>query len=406
MPPGGQTPTFESSAGTMDLLARVLAGEFRDQPKHIFEDLRALANDRFMEETERTARAEEVLNGWPLAAQRQAERTRLRVAPLNGHTPPPAATLSELTLTSPQVKAMPPPEWLVEGVLVRNTIAWLVGRWGLGKSFYAVDLALSVATGTPFHGSTVKQCPVVYVVAEGAAGIGTRINAWEQHNDVIDQDQVHWLPRAVNLLDVKASGDLRALTSDVGAGLLIIDTLNRSMVGGDENSAKDASIVVEQLSLIAAAGTTVFVLHHPGKDVSRGGRGSSAFIGAMDAELEMDGEDHDITVTVTKQKDAVDGQQWAFRRTAVDGGSCVLVDYIEGADDLPTAALGALDALREIYVPGGVGVTTWLASSGTPTSSFYRYRALLVERELVRNLGTKHQARYQPIRADGGWPDD
>lgn len=318
----------------------------------------------------------------------------------------PTSPLRDLTLTSPQVKAMPPPEWLVEGVLVRSTVAWLVGKWGLGKSFYAVDLALSVATGTPFHGCPVKREPVLYVVAEGAAGIGSRINAWEHHNGVEDTDQVLWLPRAVNLHDPTTAGTLIGLTAETKTGLVIVDTLNRSMVGADENSARDAGIVVEQLAALAATGATVLVLHHPGKDATRGGRGSSAFIGAMDTELEMTGEDHDIAVTVTKQKDAADGQTWYFRRTAVEGGSCVLIDHVEGTDDLPTAALGALDTLRGIYVPGGVGVTAWLLSSGIPASSFYRYRQILTERELVRNLGSKHQARYQPIRPDGSWHDE
>jgi hypothetical protein len=314
-------------------------------------------------------------------------------------------TLWHDTLTSEQVKAIPPPEWLVDGLLVRRTVAWLVGKWGLGKSFYAVDLALSMATGRSFHGCAVRPGNVLYVVAEGVAGIGARIAAWEAHNGVSDPGNIWWLRRPVNLHDPAAAGGLAELAAGLNVDLVVIDTLNRCMVGADENSAKDAGIVVEQLAnIVAAAKTTVLVLHHPGKDASRGGRGSSAFIGAMDTELEMTGEDHDVKVQVTKQKDGPDGQEWYFRRSTI-ADSCVLVDATERADDLSTAALGALDALRDIYVPGGVRVTAWLSASGAPQQSFYRYRKLLLEREFVRNIGTDKSPRYQPVQSDGTFSD-
>jgi hypothetical protein len=247
---------------------------------------------------------------------------------------------------------------------------------------------------------------VLYVVAEGVAGIGARIAAWEAHNGVSDPGNVWWLRRPVNLHEPAAAGALAELAAGLNIDLVVIDTLNRCMVGADENSAKDAGMVVEQLAnIVATAKTTVLVLHHPGKDASRGGRGSSAFIGAMDTELEMTGEDHDVKVQVTKQKDGPDGQEWYFKRTAI-ADSCVLVDAVESDDDMPTAALSALDALREIYVSGGVRVTAWLAASKLAVSSFYRYRKILLEREFIRNLGTDKMPRYQPIQEDGTFPDD
>jgi hypothetical protein len=61
------------------------------------------------------------------------------------------------------------------------------------------------------------------------------------------------------------------------------------------------------------------VVHHTGKDESRGMRGSSALLAAVDAELELtrisddDATEPVCTVKSTKQKDGMDGLSWSFR---------------------------------------------------------------------------------------------
>lgn len=53
----------------MTVLEELLAGAYKDQPGHIRDDLRVLANDRFLEEEDRRARADLVLAGTPLKRQ-------------------------------------------------------------------------------------------------------------------------------------------------------------------------------------------------------------------------------------------------------------------------------------------------------------------------------------------------
>jgi len=90
---------------------------------------------------------------------------------------------SPITLTlysAAEIKRLPPPEWLIDGHLVQNSIAVLYGPSGGGKSFLALDGALSVATGRDWLGRPVQQGVVIYVLAEGASGFGARITAWEE----------------------------------------------------------------------------------------------------------------------------------------------------------------------------------------------------------------------------------
>jgi hypothetical protein len=303
-------------------------------------------------------------------------------------------------------EALPPPEWLVDDLLVRGGVAWLVGKWGTGKSFWAIDLALSVGLGRDFHGLTVHQAPVLVVVAEGAAGLGARIEAWEKHNDIEDEGKVSWLPAPVNLIDPAAAATLVDEALRVQPGLIVIDTLNRCSVGADENSAKDAGLIVEQVTNLAGVtGATILVLHHPGKDATKGGRGSSAFVAAIDTELVMTGDDHAVTVTVTKQRHGRDGAIFRYRRVAI-GDSCVLEDAGTAREDAAMQALRSLDALRSIYSDTPVTTGAWREAAERSNSTIARHAKLLLEKEMIRNVGTKFTPRYLPVRLDGSWPNN
>src|SRR5438552_870555 len=68
---------------------------------------------------------------------------------------------------------------LVEDLLPSRGVALLYGKWGTYKSFVALDLHLSVASGRAFHGHAVhRPGPSLYIVTESADGYPKRIRAW------------------------------------------------------------------------------------------------------------------------------------------------------------------------------------------------------------------------------------
>jgi hypothetical protein len=82
-------------------------------------------------------------------------------------------------LTAQELMSMPPLRWLVDHHLPAGGFAVLYGPPGGGKSFVALDLAMSVATGTDWLGvERVDPGVVVYVAAEGSAGLAKRVGAW------------------------------------------------------------------------------------------------------------------------------------------------------------------------------------------------------------------------------------
>ena len=89
------------------------------------------------------------------------------------------------------------------------------------------------------------------------------------------------IPRAVNFRLEAEVTDLVALVrvtaNGMAVAMVVIDTLARAMPGADENSAQEVGIVIAGCDCVRdALGCTVVPIHHSGKDVARGARGTSA----------------------------------------------------------------------------------------------------------------------------------
>jgi hypothetical protein len=288
-------------------------------------------------------------------------------------------------ITTREVKALPPVEWLVQGVLPVGSLAILYGPSGVGKSFASIDLACSIATGLPFLDSAAtRPCPVLYVVGEGLAGTGARIESWEQHRGVT-VEHVHWHKGAVNVFDPLQVEALALTVTRLGVGLVLLDTWARCTVGMDENSTRDTMLVVDAMDRLRdETGVTVGAIHHAGKDVSKGARGSSALKGAADTEVEMP-DPH--TLRVTKQKDGLDGLVIGVKRTVV-GASCVLEPVAPVRIDEGAAMLATLDVLRQLDVEGaGVPSGRWRLAAGLPDRTFFRHLAELRSRGFISSSG-------------------
>ncbi|MBG4701564.1 AAA family ATPase [Pseudomonas aeruginosa] len=215
-------------------------------------------------------------------------------------------------LTIDELEALPPPKWLIPGVLTEGSLAAIYGAPESGKSFLAVDMSMAIAGGMDWHGRGVERGAVLYIAAEGAPGLGKRVRAWKLERSAQGHPFDFRLMRDDLNLAAEKEGGVRAfvqlVTDELGPlKLVVIDTLNQTAAGADENSAKDMGRYIASMKMLRdATGAAVVVVHHSGKDASKGMRGSTALLGAMDTTVEVD-RDKDgraITVRVQKQKDA------------------------------------------------------------------------------------------------------
>lgn len=214
-------------------------------------------------------------------------------------------------------------KWLVKDMLPAKSFAAIYGRSGAGKSFFAMYLAAMVASGREAFGLDVEQGDVVYLALEGGAGLRRRRDALMQRYDLPDDLPVHFVKAQMNLRSTL--DDLQALIAVIAErglrpAVIFIDTLARAYAGGEENSSAEMMQFVSVMAALQdALDCAVCVVHHSGKDETRGMRGSSALLAAVDAELELtrisddDATEPVCTVKSTKQKDGMDGLSWSFR---------------------------------------------------------------------------------------------
>jgi AAA domain len=255
--------------------------------------------------------------------------------------PPPPR---QLRLTRADQIETRPPDWLLRGMLERDTFALVFGDPGSGKSFLAIDWACRVATGTPWRGHDVKSGPVLYVAGEGRQGLGRRVRAWQERNGVSMCGAPLFIAPALGMSDgtqvvelVKAA---EAVSPAKQPSLVVLDTLARCFGGGDENSTQDMSKFVTACDAIRQRwGCTILVVHHTGHADKSRARGAIALKAALDAEYRLT-NNGSLLLTATKMKDAETPPPVAMDLVTVDLPG--LVD--EYGNPVTSAAIEVLDA--------------------------------------------------------------
>jgi archaellum biogenesis ATPase FlaH len=261
---------------------------------------------------------------------------------------------------------LPPRSYIIKGLMAPAEMSLIVGPPKCGKSFLALHLAYTVAQGRLAFGRRVHSCTVLYVAAEGEAGIAKRLKALAGEHGVADN--LYVVAQPVDLLHGDALQSLIQMARALDAGLIVIDTLNRVLAGGDENSPEDMGTLVANLSdLRHQTGAHLAVVHHGTKaSDGRTPRGHSCLIGAVDLILEVAKvEGGDRRASIAAAKDDADGLDLGFRLRQVDLGrdedndliTTLMVEELDTAPrrqpKLSPTERGARDALASLIAGHG-----------------------------------------------------
>jgi DNA-binding transcriptional ArsR family regulator len=271
---------------------------------------------------------------------------------------------------------------IIEGLLYRDSLAWLAGKPGHAKSFVAVDLACCVGTGADWHGRRVTRGKVLYLIAEGAAGLGQRVNAWTLRSGRL-VDQVLFLPVPVQMLHSVDVAAFTRLLDDLAPDLAILDTQARVTVGAEENSARDMGLFVDALEQVRrASGACILTVHHDAR-AGENLRGSTAIEGAATTILRASKDGQLVTITNPKQKDAPEQDPFALVLTPL-GGSAVLSNEGIGLDHLTRSSEDRiLTVLDTCFGQSGATRTELRDASELPRSTYYWAVNELVRKGLV-----------------------
>jgi hypothetical protein len=278
---------------------------------------------------------------------------------------------------------------LVQDFLPSAALVLFFGVPKGGKTFFAVDLSLHVATGRPWRGRAVKRGAVLYLALEGTAGIRNRLIAWLTHHDVDATDVAFAiLPGTRDLLSDDGADEVIEAAKQVAertgldVQLIVIDTVARALGGGDENGSDMGKFVRAVDRIREETGATVLGIHHPVKNGTGGERGHGSLRGALDVRIEIArGKDNVSTATVIEARDIAAGGVYGFELEVVELGadsdgrpitSCVAVatEVVEATSTKPEAEAQRLKA-QEMKA-GGASVRDIAQALGASKSSIQR----------------------------------
>ena len=159
--------------------------------------------------------------------------------------------------------------YLIKGLIPRQGLTVIWGPPKCGKSFWTYDAMMRVALGWEYRGRRVQQCPVVYVACEGIGGQGARAEAQRLTYPRSPRGPCRrssWFQPTCRLAadHLQLIADIRAQVGDAVPGAVVLDTLNRS-IDGSENDPEDMTAYVRAADAIQTAfNCAVIIIHHCG----------------------------------------------------------------------------------------------------------------------------------------------
>ena len=257
-----------------------------------------------------------------------------------------------------------PVEWLVDSIIPKRSFVALYAPPASWKSFIALDLAEAIATGRDWMGYKIpKKGAVLFISGEGHGGMGARVKACKIQNQSPDGANLYIIRAQLNLRSspedfTELLNAINDLIAEIGEPieLIILDTLMR-MAGGEfnESSSEDMGGFITQTGKLQELfECALLVIHHTGKDITKGLRGHSSLLGGCDTVLEIQRQDSVINsadpsvignaiLKLSKQKDGADSIEV--------GIEIVLVEI--GTSDLGFEALTSLAVRHNPDIAGG-----------------------------------------------------
>lgn len=282
--------------------------------------------------------------------------------------------------TVAQLAELPKPEYLVDGWIVADGLNGYYGPAGGGKTFVALGMAFSIGSGREWMGSDTQRGPVVYVAAEGRRGIAQRAEAWAAENGVEDLEGVQFITEVVNLMDPDSVAKVRHTIAALPEPpvLIVFDTLARTMVGGDENSARDMGLYLANVDAIRGdTNAAALVIHHTGKAGTEE-RGSSALRGAADLMAVVKSDGLNLTLECNKNKDDAEAESLDLHLAEVRESLSLRLG--SNRTGLSPNERAVLQSLTEAFGSDPTPASKLQAACDIPERSYYRAVQSLLQR--------------------------
>jgi hypothetical protein len=200
---------------------------------------------------------------------------------------------SEVWFMEDDLHRVDPPPFLIADLLPARSVNMFFGDSNLGKTFLALDMAASIASGHPWVGRETQQSDVLYIASEGDPGnLGLRTESWRSFYNHDFPLPILFYADIVNLVvDAGALLD-EAIERGLTPRLVIIDTLGMAL-SDSENDNKVMNDLVKALRhqqvRVDKEGHEFeiawLLVHHVGWDDKGRPRGGSSMPGGLDVVM-------------------------------------------------------------------------------------------------------------------------
>ncbi|MEC7369604.1 MAG: AAA family ATPase [Pseudomonadota bacterium] len=217
-----------------------------------------------------------------------------------------------------QLMELEDPTFIVEDLLVDNSFAMIFGPTGSFKSTVMLDMCVCIQHGLSWQGKNTQKTNVAIFSHEDGSEFKKRFLAAVSCYSIQDP-VIYWDSQVPNLLNQKLLDHYIEELRVHEIGLLVIDTFAYAVAGAEENSSKDMGIAIDSIrQLRDAINGTILIIHHSGKNIERGARGSSSIKAAADTEIKIEAEEYEIAVSATKQRHCALGNPFYLKAVVVD----------------------------------------------------------------------------------------
>jgi len=247
------------------------------------------------------------------------------------------------------MEKMTEPDWLVDRCIERATVTSIYGAPKSGKSFIAIAMACSIASGKDFYGFDTKPSTVLYLAGEGHTAVARRIKSYEQfYSRSLSEAPLLISNRGSRIGDDAEFAMLQEVCRDIerehgNVGMIIVDTLARNY-GLNENSTEDMNKFIQRIDeLKEEFQASMVIVHHTGHGSNGRARGSSVLPAALDYEFRVDRDKNSddkamlVTLKQTLVKDGtpIDDLYFQFKELTLYGYEGVTSGVLALTDESP-----------------------------------------------------------------------
>lgn len=174
------------------------------------------------------------------------------------------------------------------GILNENSLLLIVGRPKSGKSFLAMNFGLAISSGIDFAGFNIKKAEKVLLLSAEGGYLSNRRRLIAMKQKINECEFNEFYMSTLSYFPINEQSNYKSLYDYINKEkpkVLIIDPFIKFHNVDENTSSQIMEILGKIRFLIEKFSLSVILVHHSGKNESRGGRGSNAIEGEYDSSI-------------------------------------------------------------------------------------------------------------------------